>query len=84
MKNPRHIPARSEVGDNTPLRLAVAAILAYPDGSFSPLGSAVLVKSRFSRYRKSLFWSGTKVTTWLSDKLNGIGDNNEPSLWFSG
>ena len=38
MRNPRHIPARSEVGDNTPLRLAVAAILAYPDGSMTASG----------------------------------------------
>jgi hypothetical protein len=38
VRNPRHMPARSEVGDNTPLRLAVAAILAYPDGSMTASG----------------------------------------------
>ena len=38
MRNPRHIPARSEVGDDTPLRLAVAALLAYPDGSMTASG----------------------------------------------
>ena len=32
------MPARSEVGDDTPLRLAVAAVLAYPDGSMTASG----------------------------------------------
>src|SRR5580704_9804304 len=32
------MPARSEVGDDTPLRLAVAAALAYPDGSMTASG----------------------------------------------
>jgi len=32
------MPARSEVGDNTPLRLAVAAVLAYPNGSMTASG----------------------------------------------
>jgi hypothetical protein len=38
VKNPRHMPARGEVGDDTPLRLAVAAVLAYPDGSMTASG----------------------------------------------
>jgi hypothetical protein len=38
VKNPGHMPARSEVADDTPLRLAVAAALAYPDGSMSASG----------------------------------------------
>jgi hypothetical protein len=38
VRNPRHMPARSEVGDDTPLRLALAAILAYPDGSMTASG----------------------------------------------
>jgi hypothetical protein len=38
VRNPRHMPARSEVGDDTPLRLAVAALLAYPDGSMTASG----------------------------------------------
>ena len=38
VRNPRHMPARSEVGDDTPLRLAVAAVLAYPDGSMTASG----------------------------------------------
>src|SRR6202042_670094 len=38
VRNPRHMPARSEVGDDTPLRLAVAAALAYPDGSMTASG----------------------------------------------
>src|SRR5262245_11394354 len=29
---------RSEIGDNTPLRLAVAAAVAYPDGSMTASG----------------------------------------------
>src|ERR1700676_2174930 len=32
------MPARSEVGDDTPLRLAVTAALAYPDGSMTTSG----------------------------------------------
>src|ERR1700676_1188279 len=32
------MPARSEVGDDTPLRLAVTAALAYPDGSMTASG----------------------------------------------
>src|SRR5271156_3250271 len=38
VRNPLHMPARSEVGDDTPLRLAVAAALAYPDGSMTASG----------------------------------------------
>jgi hypothetical protein len=38
VRTPRHMPARSEVGDDTPLRLAVAAVLAYPDGSMTASG----------------------------------------------
>jgi hypothetical protein len=38
VKNALHMPARSEVGDDTPLRLAVAAALAYPDGSMTASG----------------------------------------------
>jgi hypothetical protein len=38
VRNPRHMPARSEVGDDMPLRLAVAAALAYPDGSMTASG----------------------------------------------
>jgi hypothetical protein len=38
VRYPRHMPARSEVGDDTPLRLAVAAVLAYPDGSMTASG----------------------------------------------
>jgi hypothetical protein len=38
VRNRRHMPARSEVGDDTPLRLAVAAVLAYPDGSMTASG----------------------------------------------
>jgi hypothetical protein len=38
VRNPRHMPARSEVSDNTPLRLAVAAVLAYPDGTMTASG----------------------------------------------
>jgi hypothetical protein len=38
VRNPRRMPARSEVGDNTPLRLAVAAVLAYPDGTMTASG----------------------------------------------
>ena len=44
MSRPRRIPARSDVpgidrvGPETPLRLAVAAALAYPDGSMTASG----------------------------------------------
>lgn len=37
-KRPLHIPDRSEITDDTPLRLAVAAALAYPDGSMTASG----------------------------------------------
>jgi hypothetical protein len=36
--NRHHMPARSEIGDDTPLRLAVAAALAFPDGSMTASG----------------------------------------------
>jgi hypothetical protein len=32
VKNTGHMPKLGEIGDNAPLRLAVAAALAYPDG----------------------------------------------------
>jgi hypothetical protein len=32
------IPPRDQIGDNTPLRLDVAAIVAYPDGSMTGRG----------------------------------------------
>jgi hypothetical protein len=55
VRNPRHIPARSEVGDNTPLRLAVAAILAYPDGSMTASGlRREAARGRRRTSRKSL------------------------------
>jgi hypothetical protein len=38
VRNSRHMPARSDIGDDTPLRLAVAAALAYPDGSMTASG----------------------------------------------
>jgi hypothetical protein len=38
VNNHRHMPARSEITDDTPLRLAVAAALAYPDGSMTASG----------------------------------------------
>jgi hypothetical protein len=38
VRNSRQMPPRSEVGEDTPLRLAVAAALAYPDGSMSVSG----------------------------------------------
>jgi len=38
VNDPRHIPARSEIGEDTPLRLAVAAAIAYPDGSMTASG----------------------------------------------
>lgn len=37
-KRPLQIPDRSEITDDTPLRLAVAAALAYPDGSMTASG----------------------------------------------
>lgn len=37
-KRPLHLPNRSEITDDTPLRLAVAAALAYPDGSMTASG----------------------------------------------
>jgi hypothetical protein len=38
VSNHRQMPARSEITDETPLRLAVAAALAYPDGSMTASG----------------------------------------------
>jgi hypothetical protein len=35
---PTDIPPRSDVSDDTPLRLAVAAAIAYPDGSMTASG----------------------------------------------
>jgi len=35
---PNDIPTRSDVSDDTPLRLAVAAAIAYPDGSMTASG----------------------------------------------
>src|SRR5215831_10968511 len=34
----KHLPDRSEISATTPLRLAVAAALAYPDGSMTASG----------------------------------------------
>jgi hypothetical protein len=33
------MPKRGEISDDTPLRLAVAAALAYPDGSMTAFGA---------------------------------------------
>jgi hypothetical protein len=38
MKKPEHLPREVEIGANTPLRLNVAAALAYPDGSMTASG----------------------------------------------
>ena len=38
MNGPPDIPPRSDVNSDTPLRLAVAAALAYPDGSMTASG----------------------------------------------
>src|ERR1700740_6294 len=35
---PRHMPVHDDVGDDTPLRLAVAAATAFPDGSMTASG----------------------------------------------
>jgi hypothetical protein len=35
---PCHVPGHSDVGDDTPLRLAVAAATAFPDGSMTASG----------------------------------------------
>jgi hypothetical protein len=38
LRNSHHMPTQSEIGDDTPLRLAVAAAFAYPDGSMTASG----------------------------------------------
>jgi len=38
VSEPRHMPVRGEVGDDTPLRLDVAAAMAFPDGSMTASG----------------------------------------------
>lgn len=38
MRPPRRLPSRDEITDTTPLRLDVAAALAFPDGSLGASG----------------------------------------------
>jgi hypothetical protein len=38
VSEPRHMPLRGEVCDDTPLRLDVAAAMAFPDGSMTASG----------------------------------------------
>jgi hypothetical protein len=38
VKKPYHMPTRSEIREDMPLRLAVAAAIAYPDGSMTASG----------------------------------------------
>src|ERR1700675_1009998 len=38
MSGRRHMPVNGDVGDTTPLRLAVAAATAFPDGSMTASG----------------------------------------------
>ena len=59
-KRPLRMPDRSEVTDDTPLRLAVAAALAYPDSSMTASG---LRKERDAGRLMTELTAGKEFTT---------------------
>lgn len=60
-KRPLRIPDRSEITDDTPLHLATAAALAFPDGSVS----ALALRNAASRGELEHMRIGARVLTTL-------------------
>jgi len=74
VRNSRQIPSRSEVGEDTPLRLAVAAALAYPDGSMTVSGLHTAIDLNATRHFLILVRNRIRsdLRTSLSPQVKGL------------